>query len=75
MKIDVECAERDMLAGSKQLLIEHHPILILEIHGAENVFHVQQYLGGLNYSLEILHDSHASPVRCTIIAKPKGQYD
>ncbi|MEQ8672490.1 MAG: FkbM family methyltransferase [Aggregatilineales bacterium] len=69
MKIDVEGAEREMLLGSKNLLEAHHPTLLLEIHSASNVLHVQQFLNELGYQLNLIEDDHASPARCFVIAK------
>jgi len=57
IKIDVEGAELDVLLGGEKLLIEHKPILLLELkdellnmagHSAANV---ENYLGGLGYGV------------------------
>lgn len=37
LKIDVEGAESGMLEGARQLLLEHHPVLLLALHGQVQV--------------------------------------
>jgi len=48
VKIDVEGAELDVLRGMQQSLIEHHPVLLIEVH--------PNYLGRFNYDPgDLLH--------------------
>jgi FkbM family methyltransferase len=49
IKVDVEGAEAMALRGARQLLLQHRPGLIIELHGAEETIGVLQILWECNY--------------------------
>ena len=49
MKVDVEGAEASVLEGSRQILMTHHPALILEAGGDRELKALQTYLTPLGY--------------------------
>jgi FkbM family methyltransferase len=51
LKIDVEGAESAMLEGARKLLTEHHPILVLALHGPEQVKKCYQILDEFGYKV------------------------
>ena len=51
LKIDVEGAESGMLEGARQLLTEHHPILLLALHGQEQVKKCYEILARFGYTV------------------------
>lgn len=54
IKIDVEGLEMEVLKGSKNLIIETDPSIVVEIHDLTNALEVANYLGSLGYAMEIL---------------------
>ncbi len=65
MKMDVEGAECDVLAGAQQMLKEHHPVIILSVHPSrlvqlgESTEALYKTLQDLGYRIE---DEHGRPV-------------
>ncbi len=51
LKIDVEGAEVDVLAGSIDTLKKYHPIIVCETHGVARAHGVYEILTDLNYEL------------------------
>lgn len=51
LKIDVEGAESGLLEGARQFLAEHKPILVLALHGQDQVKKCYAILGELGYSI------------------------
>jgi FkbM family methyltransferase len=51
LKIDVEGAESGMLEGARKLLTEHHPILVLALHGPDQVKKCYQILNEFGYKI------------------------
>ncbi len=51
LKIDVEGAESGMLEGARGLLESHHPILVLALHGPEQVSKCYQLLRDFGYTI------------------------
>ncbi|HEY0306637.1 MAG TPA: FkbM family methyltransferase [Acidobacteriaceae bacterium] len=49
IKMDVEGAEALALEGARSLLLQHGPLLIIELHGAEVACQVLQVLWSVNY--------------------------
>src|SRR5579862_6267459 len=52
IKIDVEGAELQVLAGARALLERQKPIVIIEVHDQKDLPAVRSFLSGLDYSLE-----------------------
>ncbi|MCC5943762.1 MAG: FkbM family methyltransferase [Bernardetiaceae bacterium] len=67
IKLDVEGAEADVLRGAYQLLQEHKPVLLIEVHHIEAMHDVLRILLPLKYETQIIE--RASLSRCFIIAK------
>lgn len=69
MKIDVEGAEGAVLRGAHEVLVAHHPLIIVEIdRRREQAFGdspeaVFQYLHDLGYACYTLHRRRLAPVR------------
>jgi len=59
IKIDVEGAEVDVLAGAKQTIKRHQPALLIEIHNLDNLEVCQQLLADWGYGVE--HIPHPHP--------------
>lgn len=51
LKIDVEGAESGMLEGARELLVEHHPILLLALHGEDQVKKCYEILARFGYTV------------------------
>ncbi len=51
LKIDIEGAESAMLEGARQLLITHRPLLLLALHGADQVKKCYQILEEVGYKV------------------------
>lgn len=66
IKIDIEGAEFLAIDGGKELLVKHHPVLLIEIHSIFNMFKVQEALIKLNYKITLLKEE--SDGRCFISA-------
>jgi hypothetical protein len=54
VKIDVEGAEADVLRGSRGLLAEHRPALVIETHDPDVERECQEILGGHGYKPEVI---------------------
>lgn len=70
IKLDVEGAEHLVLNGAEGLLSRVKPSLLIEVHNVTAMFHIQNLLLGLGYSMSMLDETHASPSRCFVVAKP-----
>jgi FkbM family methyltransferase len=76
MKIDVEGAEVDVLAGAHETLMRHRPILMIELHGTNA--NVATALEAIGYSASVLGRSGSIfdvPWDAYIIAKPVERTD
>lgn len=69
LKIDIEGAEYLALEGSKALLREHKPIILIEIHSIFNMLKAVEIFGELHYKIELLREEKDG--RCFISATPK----
>jgi FkbM family methyltransferase len=71
VKMDVEGAEADVIAGSRALLGKARPLLIIELH---HTFHaVQESLAGLDYEVRPLTPDHGGESQ--ILAYPRERQD
>ena len=68
IKLDVEGAELLALRGGRKLLAEKKPLLLIEMHHICLMFHLQQLLLQLGYTLRLLDEQNAIPSRCFVIA-------
>ena len=71
MKVDVEGAEADVLAGAHETLMRHRPILMIELHGTNA--EVASALDAIGYRASVLGSSGSIaevPWDAYIIAKP-----
>lgn len=80
VKIDVEGAEALLLRGAEDLLREHHPKLLVELHGAPEARAVVSFLCDLGYACAArvephLHPGGFGPVDRSTLAAVQGQYD
>jgi FkbM family methyltransferase len=57
-KIDVEGLEMSVLLGMKQTLLNHHPLLLIEIHGADVESKTQNIRQVVSYLLECGYNIH-----------------
>lgn len=55
MKIDVEGEEFNVLRGAENALIQHHPTILVEVHDIENMYHIMQFLPGINYHVTLIN--------------------
>lgn len=69
MKIDVEGAEQLVLEGAQELLRRHKPLLLLEVHHIQLMFHLRPLLEGHDYRLSLAEEARAEPSRCFLIAE------
>lgn len=72
VKLDVEGAEFLVLAGGTDMLATVRPTLVVEVHHIVTMFHVQQLLASLGYTLTIIHSEDGVTSRCHILAKPSA---
>lgn len=70
MKIDVEGAELLVLQGGRTVLERFRPTIVMEVHNIQLMFHVQSFLHGLGYRMELLNESWAAPSRCLLLCEP-----
>jgi FkbM family methyltransferase len=56
IKCDVEGAEFLVLSGAHNLLIKHHPILIVDLHGHEMKDKCSELLLSIGYDIQILYE-------------------
>lgn len=68
MKIDVEGAEQLVLEGARELLRQHKPLLLLEVHHIRLMHHIPPLLAGLGYRCQLVDEEHAEPSRCFMVA-------
>jgi FkbM family methyltransferase len=76
MKIDVEGAEADVLAGAHETLMRHRPMLMIELHGTNT--EVASALDAINYRASVLGKSGSIfevPWDAYIIATPAERAD
>ncbi len=60
IKVDVEGAETEVLAGARGLLAEHRPRLFIEAHSPDLRAQCEEMLRGLGYAVRMLRGSGAS---------------
>jgi len=62
VKVDVEGAECDVLAGMDSLLRNHHPLLLIELHPATmpQALEIPERLRTYGYSVEFLTSTHVT---------------
>lgn len=70
IKVDVEGAEADVLAGARTLLEKYHPVLFIDTHNREAHNATVEILSGLNYDIRCL-DGKPLPESKELIASPK----
>lgn len=70
VKIDIEGAEGEMLAGSQKLLAEHRPVLIIEVHNIASMHDTMTRLLSSGYRTRILKEAPVSPSRCFMLCSP-----
>lgn len=70
IKIDVEGAEGAVLEGAQQVVARFGPVLLIEVHGVAQMFHVLSYLHAWNYEVRLLDTWNASDARCFVVARP-----
>lgn len=70
IKIDVEGAELLVLHGAHELLREKKPLLLVEVHHINLMFHLRYFLENFNYTLRLIEDASedSCPSRCFISA-------
>jgi FkbM family methyltransferase len=76
IKLDVEGAEGDVLAGGRRALERYRPVILLATHGVEQERRCIEILAGLGYHLHYLDDTPASSAPMTsdeLIAMPAGR--
>lgn len=56
IKVDVEGAELEVLAGGARLLGEHHPILVVEVHDDSIRAEALELLSGFDYEISFIQD-------------------
>lgn len=69
IKVDVEGAEHQVLAGAMQILEACRPLLLIEIHTAVTMLKVCKILFPLHYSIEVLEEDEYRPGRCLVVAR------
>jgi FkbM family methyltransferase len=70
IKIDVEGAEAFVLKGALNVIQNHHPLLLIEIHSVYCMKEVVEILISLQYESKIINED--GPGRCFIAAEFKG---
>ncbi len=76
MKIDVEGAEIDLLAGAERTLLERRPVILMELHGTNR--EIAGKLAALNYVAAVLgapDEVAAAHWNANIIAAPAERAD
>lgn len=69
IKIDVEGAEFAVLKGGKEVLKEHGPVLLIEIHNVTAMFDCVKFLKELGYSIKMIDLENTSVSRGFIVAR------
>lgn len=59
IKVDVEGAECEVLAGADRTVAEQHPALLIEIHSAPNKAWVVDFCDGHGYEASVIPHPHA----------------
>jgi len=67
IKLDVEGSEGEVLRGGKATLVQHKPLLVMEIHNVTQMFEAMTLLGGIGYRLEMLDATNAELSRCFLM--------
>ena len=70
IKLDVEGAEYLVLSGAKQLLINHRPLLLIEVHHILAMHELLHLLLSLGYQTRVLQQAPITASRCFIVAQP-----
>jgi hypothetical protein len=71
IKVDIEGAEHLFLIGAQETLRQYKPILYIEFHSEYCAFACTEFLIGLGYALEVLHEEEDN--RLIIKAYPAGK--
>ena len=69
IKMDVEGAEQDVLAGAEQTIQSARPVMIISTHGPENFTGVSKFLDRHGYRAEVLPGKEDAPGK-EIVALP-----
>jgi FkbM family methyltransferase len=70
IKLDVEGAESLILAGAKQLLTNHKPTLLIEVHHILAMYEILHILLPLDYQTRLIQQAPTSTSRCFMVARP-----
>lgn len=70
IKVDVEGAELLMLQGARELLKSQKPVLLIEVHHINLMFHIRPFLENFRYTLRLAEGVGVDdcPSRCFMIA-------
>jgi FkbM family methyltransferase len=72
IKIDVEGAEVAVLEGAQELLRNHSPLLVIEVHNITCMFLTQRILYEAGYNLRLLDSGQRSSSRSFLFASPEA---
>jgi FkbM family methyltransferase len=69
VKIDVEGGEQLVLEGGRGFLSRHKPLILMEVHNIQLMFHVHTLLIAHGYELNLIDSAHSSLSRCFVVAR------
>ncbi len=69
IKIDVEGAEVLVLQGAQNLLKQHKPMLLIEVHNIRAMQMIMKLLHECQYLIELIDDPYASSSKAFIVAQ------
>lgn len=69
LKIDVEGAELLVLRGGRGFFTKYRPLLLIEVHHIQLMFHVCQFLCERGYQASLFEQVDLGPSRCFLWAK------
>ena len=69
IKIDVEGAELLVLRGGREFFTKYKPLLLIEVHHIQLMFHVCQFLRERGYQVSLFEQVDLGPSRCFVWAK------
>ncbi len=75
LKIDVEGAESEVLAGASALLRESHPVILLSTHGWQQHERCSEMLKGHGYALTLLRDGMADGNYMLLATFPASRWE
>lgn len=73
VKVDIEAAEVNFLLGAHDLLEIHRPLLTIEVHNIQSMFHVSEILYAHGYHLQLIDDGVNASSRCFVLAFPSSE--